>query len=156
MIFSIIRGLDTPLSLDEHTMKKNRGMFARATSPIVNKACKLWCLSVPNLVQNFLVNYQFIFVNCLLHDKCFSFAGVYGANTYLARRFLWRNLSFFTGPWCILGDFNVVLLADDCKGGWLLIRFLVINSLIGLILMIFLVCLSLDLVILGVWKKRVA
>ena len=36
------------------------------------------------------------------------------------------------------------------KGWWLLIRFLVINSLIGLILMIFLVCLLLELVILGV------
>ena len=28
-IFSIIRGLGTPLSLDESTMRKNRGMFAR-------------------------------------------------------------------------------------------------------------------------------
>ncbi|ESW30332.1 hypothetical protein PHAVU_002G144100 [Phaseolus vulgaris] len=28
-IFSIIRGLGTPFSLDESTMKKNRGMFAR-------------------------------------------------------------------------------------------------------------------------------
>ena len=27
VIFSIIRSLDTPLSLDEHTMRKNRGMF---------------------------------------------------------------------------------------------------------------------------------
>jgi len=27
-IFCIIRGLGTPLSLDEHTMRKNRGMFA--------------------------------------------------------------------------------------------------------------------------------
>ena len=41
-------------------------------SSIVNKAAKLWCLSVHNLVQNFLVNDQFIFVTCLLHDKCFS------------------------------------------------------------------------------------
>ena len=88
-----------------------------ATYSIVNKAVKFWCLSFPNLVQNFLVNDQFIYVTCLLHDKCFSFAGVYGANTYFARRFLWRDLSFFKGPWCILGDFNVVLLADDCKGG---------------------------------------
>ncbi|KAK8469593.1 hypothetical protein PHAVU_005G111750 [Phaseolus vulgaris] len=36
------------------------------------------------------------------------------------------------------------------KGGWLLIRFLVMNSWTGLILMIFLVCLLQDLVILGV------
>ena len=28
-IFSIFRGLGTPLSLDEHTMRKNRGMFDR-------------------------------------------------------------------------------------------------------------------------------
>jgi len=121
-------------------------------SPIVNKTAKLWILSIPNLVWNFLVNDQFIFVTSLLHDKCFSFAGVYSANTYLVRRFLWRDLSFFTWPWCILRDFNVVLSVDDCKGGWLLIRFLVMNSLIGLILMIFLVCLLLDLVILGVME----
>jgi len=80
-----------------------------AMFPIVNKVVKLWCLSVPNLVQNFLVNDQFISVTCLMHDKCFNFAGVYGANTYLVRRFLWRDLSFFIGPWCIMGDFNVVL-----------------------------------------------
>jgi len=30
---------------------------------------------------------------------------------------MWRDFSFFTGPWCILGDFNVMLSADDCKGG---------------------------------------
>ncbi|XP_068483388.1 uncharacterized protein [Phaseolus vulgaris] len=129
---------------------KSVNMHLVATSPIVNKVAKLWCLSVPNLVQNFLVNDQFISVTCRLQDKSFSFAGVYGVNTYLSRRFLWRDLSFFTGPWCILGDFNVVLSADDYKGGWLLIRFLVMNSWTGLILMIFLVCLLLDLVILGV------
>jgi len=28
-IFSIIKGLSTPLSLDENTMRKKRGMFAR-------------------------------------------------------------------------------------------------------------------------------
>jgi len=94
-----------------------------------------------------------LFVTCLLHDKYFSFA-VYGANTYSVRRFLWRDLSSFIGPWSIVGDFNVVLSADDCKGGqgWLLTRFLVMNSLIGLIVMIFLVCLLLDLIILGVME----
>jgi len=92
-------------------------MHLVATSPILNKVVKLWCLSVPNLVQNFLVNEQFISVTCHFHDKCFSFACVYGAITYVARRFLWRHLSSFIGPWCIMGDFNVVLLVDDCKGG---------------------------------------
>jgi len=28
-IFSIARGIGTSLSLDDHTMKKNRGLFAR-------------------------------------------------------------------------------------------------------------------------------
>jgi len=92
-------------------------MHLVVTSPIVNKAAKLWCLSVLNLVQNFLVNDQFISVTCLLYDKWFSFAGVYGANTYLVRRILWRDLSFFIGPWCIMRDFNIVLSADDYKGG---------------------------------------
>jgi len=76
-------------------------MHLGATSPIVNKVVELWCFSVSNLVQNFLVNDQFIYVTCLLHE-CFSFASIYGANTYLVRQFLWRDLSFFTGPWCIL------------------------------------------------------
>jgi len=41
-IFSIIRGLGTPLNLYDHTMRKNRGMFARVLvnidmlSPILN------------------------------------------------------------------------------------------------------------------------
>ena len=29
VIFSISRGIGTPLSLDDHTMKKNRGLFVR-------------------------------------------------------------------------------------------------------------------------------
>jgi len=122
-----------------------------ATSPIINKVVKLWCLSVPKISCSMISLFQVIF---LLHDKCFSFACVYGANTYLVRRILWKDLSFFTGFWCILGDFNVVLSTDDYKGGWLLIRFLVINSSIGLVLMILLVCLLLDLVILDVMGRE--
>jgi len=56
-------------------------MYLVATSPIVNKVVKLLCLLVPNLVRNFLVNEQFIYVTCHLNDRCFSFASVYSANT---------------------------------------------------------------------------
>ena len=71
-----------------HVLFKSVNMHLVGTSPIVNKVAKLWCLSVPNLVQNFLVNDQFISVTCRLQDTSFSFAGVYGANTYLSKRFL--------------------------------------------------------------------
>jgi len=37
---------------------KSVNMHLVATSSIVNKDAKLWCLSVLNLVQNFLVNDQ--------------------------------------------------------------------------------------------------
>ena len=96
---------------------KSVNMHLVATSPIVNKVTKIWCLSVLNLVQCFLVNDQFIFITCLMHDKSFSFAGVYGANTYLTRRFLWRDLSFFTGPWCILGVLMSCSRRMTVKGG---------------------------------------
>jgi len=64
---------------------KSVNMHFVATSPIVNKVAKLWYLSVPNLVRNFLVNEQFIFITCHLDDKHFIFAGVYGTNTFMAR-----------------------------------------------------------------------
>ena len=34
MIFFITRGLGTPLSLDDHNMRKNRGLFARVLEDI--------------------------------------------------------------------------------------------------------------------------
>ena len=92
-------------------------MHLVTASPSVSKATKFWCLLIPNLVQKNFVNDKFISVNCLLHDKRFSFAGVYVVNRYLARWFLWRDIRFFTGPWCILRNFNVMLSVDDCKGG---------------------------------------
>ena len=85
-------------------------------SSIVNKVAKLWYLAVLNLVKNSAINSQFISVNFLLHDKCFIFVRVYGANTYSVRRLFWRDLSYFTCPWCILRDFNIVLSIVDCKG----------------------------------------
>jgi len=130
MLLSLLK-LHKPLLvfLSSEVLFKFFDIHLMVTSPIVNKSSKLWCLSIPNLVQNFLVNDQFISVSCHLHDKFFSFAGVYGVNTYLVRRFLWRDLSSFlwtlcilgdfNNVWtlCILGDFNDVLLTDECGGG---------------------------------------
>jgi len=50
-------------------LSKSVNMHLVAMSPIVNQAAKLWYFSVPNLAQNLLVNDQFIYVTCLLHDK---------------------------------------------------------------------------------------
>jgi len=50
--------LDEPIMLYTDVFEvlfKSVNMYLVATSPIVNKAAKIWCLSVPNLVQNFLV-----------------------------------------------------------------------------------------------------
>jgi len=103
-----------------------------ANSHIINKVAKLLYFAVPHLVQNFLVNSQFIFVNCLFHDKCFCFSMVYGANTYSVRRHLWGDLSLFF----VLGAFWEILILFSrlmiTKVGFLLIRFLVMNFLIGL------------------------
>jgi len=79
-----------------------------------------------------------------------SFASVYGVNAYLVRRILWRDLSFFKGPWVFWEILMLFSRLMTTKGGLFLIRFLVMNSLIELILMILFVCLSLDLVILSV------
>lgn len=46
-----------------------------------------------------------------------NIACVYSANTCVTIRHLWRNLDLLTGVWCILGDFNVVLLTEECFGG---------------------------------------
>ncbi|GJV61297.1 RNA-directed DNA polymerase, eukaryota, reverse transcriptase zinc-binding domain protein [Tanacetum coccineum] len=47
---------------------------------------------------------------------------IYAHNRYIQRRDLWHNLTFHKSyvrnrPWCILGDFNVALSADDKSVG---------------------------------------
>jgi len=73
----------------------------------------------------------------------------YGANTYSVRRLLWILASSLAlgAFWEISMLFFRLMIA---KVGLLLIRFLVMNYLIGLIIIILLVCLSLVLVILRV------
>lgn len=51
---------------------------------------------------------------------------IYALNTYMERKLLWSSLLSFrdsitisddTGPWCLLGDFNVCLKLDEISGG---------------------------------------
>ncbi|KAF1897548.1 hypothetical protein Lal_00036990 [Lupinus albus] len=45
---------------------------------------------------------------------------VYAHNSYLQRRLLWADMlslmDEYQGPWCCIGDFNVVLGAHECRG----------------------------------------
>ncbi|KAF1867902.1 hypothetical protein Lal_00012798 [Lupinus albus] len=51
---------------------------------------------------------------------------IYAHSNYLHRRNLWAELSFLRlanlGPWCYIGDFNVVLGAHECSGSHLPLR----------------------------------
>jgi len=44
-----------------------------------------------------------------MQGKVLNVIGVYGANSYFARRILWSDLNNLQGPWCVLGDFNPIL-----------------------------------------------
>lgn len=48
-------------------------------------------------------------------------AAIYACTTYTQRRNLWMELASLQqnhiGPWCFIGDFNVVLGAHEKRGG---------------------------------------
>lgn len=55
-------------------------------------------------------------------NQCFFVSVVYAMNDALHRRDLWTSLCSFSrvvndGPWCVLGDFNVVRSRDENDGG---------------------------------------
>ncbi|XP_019431193.1 PREDICTED: uncharacterized protein LOC109338415 [Lupinus angustifolius] len=57
----------------------------------------------------------------VMKDNMLSFIGVVYAHTnYAVRRSLWLNLQEdmvnHQGPWCLIGDFNAVLGAYECRG----------------------------------------
>lgn len=51
----------------------------------------------------------------------FHFSAIYAKHTCVERRLLWQCLEeidgYIQGPWAIVGDFNVILSADDHVGG---------------------------------------
>ncbi|XP_058777191.1 uncharacterized protein LOC131651549 [Vicia villosa] len=60
-------------------------------------------------------------VYSLKGDFLFWLTGIYAHNQLDLRRRLWKNILNIhakqTGPWCIIGDFNNVLTAQDRTGG---------------------------------------
>jgi len=43
--------------------------------------------------------------------------GVYISSSHFRKIFLWNDLTNLQGPWCILGDFNVIFSVEESKGG---------------------------------------
>ncbi|XP_060182557.1 uncharacterized protein LOC132612273 [Lycium barbarum] len=55
------------------------------------------------------------------NDEVFYFTFVYAKSKHPLRTSLWESLrnciSMINGPWCINGDFNVIMSPDEKKGG---------------------------------------
>lgn len=64
-------------------------------------------------------------INCVFHQTAshasWQLSAIYAPPTPVGRSEFWSCVMdvghAFTGPWCILGDFNVVIEAKDKKGG---------------------------------------
>ncbi|KAK7374283.1 hypothetical protein VNO80_07711 [Phaseolus coccineus] len=59
---------------------------------------------------------QYIAISVMLQGISLNLAGIYAADYYIGRRSIWSALSNLLGPWCSIGDFNVVLSAEESKG----------------------------------------
>lgn len=57
----------------------------------------------------------------LQQDQHVFFSATYASTAYVTRRELWSELQAlqqaYVGPWCYIGDFNVVLGAHEKRGG---------------------------------------
>lgn len=81
----------------------------------------LWCFCDINLSPAIISrSSQQLSVSFNIDDQDVFISGVYASTSYLLRRHLWSDLSAlqnsFSGPWCILGDFNSVLGAHETRG----------------------------------------
>ncbi|GJW42633.1 hypothetical protein Tco_0071432 [Tanacetum coccineum] len=78
-----------------------------------------WNLDIVNVVVvSFDAQVMHVCVYFKADKKELFYSFVYAHNRYIQRRDLWRNLCIqknyvCSRPWCILGDFNVSLSADD-------------------------------------------
>ncbi|XP_019433239.1 PREDICTED: uncharacterized protein LOC109340119 [Lupinus angustifolius] len=80
----------------------------------------IWGLCNHDLVPIVLMNNdQHISFSVLVDNKVLHFCVVYANTSYLLRRPLWSEvqkvISDNPGPWCCVGDFNVVLGAHECR-----------------------------------------
>lgn len=80
----------------------------------------LWCACSTALNPNFIAcSSQFVAFSIDLNNQSIFFSAVYASVTYAARRHLWNDLTSLqqnvSGPWCYIGDFNVVLGAHEQK-----------------------------------------
>ncbi|XP_019432044.1 PREDICTED: uncharacterized protein LOC109339110 [Lupinus angustifolius] len=81
----------------------------------------LWGLCSVNLHPVIIANSsQQISISLDLENHHFFICAVYAHTNYLQRRQLWEEINSvmhnFPGAWCCVGDFNVVLGANECRG----------------------------------------
>lgn len=84
----------------------------------------LWCICNESLSLNVIgcSNQQVSFSVKMDNQEVFVSA-IYACTTYQKRRSLWKELTDLeqsnVGPWCFIGDFNVVLGTHEQRGGHL-------------------------------------
>lgn len=91
---------------------------------IANTNGKIWCfwshldnaMVLTNDEQQITITFQ-----NTLNNFNLSFTAVYAKGTPLERKDLWESLEdtsiLIKGPWCIAGDFNVIMDPDEKLGG---------------------------------------
>ncbi|XP_019435946.1 PREDICTED: uncharacterized protein LOC109342412 [Lupinus angustifolius] len=80
----------------------------------------LWVLCNPDLAPSVLVKAdQHIALSMLVNNKIIYICAIYAQTNHILRRSLWfhvqKLIADLPGPWCCIGDFNVVLGAHECR-----------------------------------------
>jgi len=82
----------------------------------VNNVVKLWSLGDVDVAFSVLYSFmQFVSVSMLWQGVCLNFERVYSSSFHVRMYSLWNDLTNLQGPWCILGEFNVVLSTKESK-----------------------------------------
>ncbi|KAF1891085.1 hypothetical protein Lal_00001224 [Lupinus albus] len=84
----------------------------------------LWGLCNINLCPTILVSAsQHISFSIQVNNKLLQFCAIYASTNYLVRRQLWQEVQSIMlvnpGPWCCIGNFNVVIGAHECRSSTL-------------------------------------